>query len=279
MKITLIATILFLIGLQSAKAQTTEPNGAPDTGSYNHIFMVLLENVGYEAVIGNTVDAPYINNRLLPQGTLYTMSFGIGNKSLPNYLALFSGSTQGVTDDSCSNGPFQAPNLYARMAQAGLTIKGLMEDLPSNGFNGCTYNHYVKKHNPFPFLSGVPGSAWVVYNGLPAVVPNFAFLVPNTQHDMHDGATLAIKIQQGDKWLSRNLPQFINYANAHNGLVILTMDEGQVANHVPTLLIGPRIAHGATNHMQVNHYNVLKTITDNFGLRAIGNCVGLPGLY
>jgi hypothetical protein len=279
MKTILIAIILFLIGFQSVKAQTPAANEAPEIRPFDHIFMVLLENVGYEAVIGNSRDAPYINNTLRPQGTLYTQSFGIRYPSLPNYLALFSGSTQGVTDNSCSNGPFNAPNLYARMAQAGLTIKGLMEDLPYHGFQGCTYSHYHKKHNPFPFFTGIPGSAWVVYNGLPAVVPNFAFIVPNSLHDMHDGATLAIKVRRGDRWLSQNLPQFIHYANANNGLVILTMDEGRVANHIPTLLIGPRIADGATNHIQVNHYNVLKTITDNFGLRPIGNCAGLPGLY
>jgi hypothetical protein len=279
MKTILVASISFLIGFSSVKAQTPAANEAAEIRPFDHMFMVLLENVGYEAVIGNSRDAPYINNTLLPQGTLYTQSFGIRYPSLPNYLALFSGSTQGVTDDDCSNGPFHAPNLYARMAQAGLTIQGLMEDLPYHGFQGCTYSHYVKKHNPFPFFTGIPGSAWVVYNGLPAVVPNFAFIVPNTLHDMHDGATLAIKIQRGDLWLSQNLPQFIDYAHANNGLVILTMDTGQVANHIPTLLVGPRIAHGATNNIQVNHYNVLKTITDNFGLRAIGNCVGLPGLY
>jgi hypothetical protein len=278
MKTILLAITSFLIGFQSSKAQSPAGHEAPDIRPFDHIFMVLLENVGYEAVVGNTRHAPYINYTLLPKGTLYTRSFGIGHPSLPNYLALFSGSTQGVTTDSCSSGPFRAPNLYARMTQAGLTIQGLMEDLPYDGFRGCEYDHYVKKHNPFPFFRGVPGSAWVVYNGLPDVVPNFAFIVPNTLHDMHDGSR-AIKIERGDRWLSENLPQFIHYANNHNGLVILTMDEGDVGNHIPTLLIGPRIAEGATNNVQVNHYNVLKTITDNFGLRALGHCVGLPGLY
>jgi phosphatidylinositol-3-phosphatase len=278
MKIMLIAITSLLIGFQSVKAQTTAQNDDPGIRPYDHIFMVLLENVGYEAIIGNITDAPYINNTLLPQGTLYTMSFGITHPSLPNYLALFSGSTQGVTNDSCSNGLFGAPNLYTRMDGAGLTIRGLMEDLPYDGYDGCSYDHYVRRHNPFPWFTGIPGSAWVVYNGLPAVVPNFAFIVPNNIHNMHDGVAPA-KIKRGDRWLSRNLPQFIDYANAHNGLVILTMDEGHVANHIPTLLIGPRIAHGTINNVQVNHYNVLKTVTDNFGLRAIGNCVGLPGLY
>ena len=67
---------------------------------YSHIFLILLENVGYDAVIGNTTDAPYINNILRPQGTLYTNSHAVAHPSLPNYLALFSGSTQGGRPDN-----------------------------------------------------------------------------------------------------------------------------------------------------------------------------------
>jgi len=65
----LISIISLLIGFQSVKAQTPARNDAPDIIPFDHIFIVLLENVGYEAVIGDSVDAPYINNTLLPQGT------------------------------------------------------------------------------------------------------------------------------------------------------------------------------------------------------------------
>ena len=61
----------------------------------------------------------------------------------------------------------------------------------------------------------------MIYNGLPAVVANFALIVPNSLNDM---------------------TQFIHHVNANNGLVILTTDTGLVVNHIPTLLIGPRIA-------------------------------------
>ncbi len=84
-------------------------------GAYNHIFVVVLENVGYENVVGSQ-NAPYINEQLIPKGTLYTQSYGVAKPSLPNYLALFSGSTQGVITGACinstdPNGPFDAKNL------------------------------------------------------------------------------------------------------------------------------------------------------------------------
>ena len=95
------------------------------------------------------------------------MSFGITHPSLSNYLALFSGSTQGVANDSCSNGPFHAPNLYTRMDRAGLRIN----HSSANGgpavpwIPGCAYDHYLKRHNPCPFFTGVPGWTWIVNNG------------------------------------------------------------------------------------------------------------------
>ncbi len=106
------------------------------------------------------------------------------------------------------------------MDRAGLTIKGLMEDLRTTD-SEVESTIIISKNTTVPFFTSVPGSAWVIYNGLPAVVANFAFIVPNSLNDM---------------------TQFIHYANANNGLVILTMDTGLVANHIPTLLIGPRIA-------------------------------------
>ncbi|PKR86226.1 alkaline phosphatase family protein [Heyndrickxia camelliae] len=64
-----------------------------------HIIIVVVENHSYNQIIGNK-DAPYIN-QLADHGVLFTNSHGIAHPSQPNYLALFSGDTQGVTGDSC----------------------------------------------------------------------------------------------------------------------------------------------------------------------------------
>jgi hypothetical protein len=254
-----------------------------DKRPYNHIFFVLLENVGYEAIVGDTVNAPYINNKLIRQGVLYTQSFGITHPSLPNYLAIFSGDTQGVTNDRCDNGPFAAPNLWEEMNAGGMICKGYMEDLPYAGAQMCQYNGlYYKRHNPFPFFVGIPGQAWVPYVGPYAEEvcwTEFSFITPNVIHDMHTGATIQEKVHNGDTWLSQHLPPIISYANSHNGLVILTMDEGRIGNHILTILVGPGQTPGTQVNTPVNHYNTLKTVTDNFGLEALGNCAGLPGLY
>ena len=52
-----------------------------------------MENHSNTDVIGNSA-APYINS-LAAGGANFTQSYAITHPSQPNYLALFSGSTQG----------------------------------------------------------------------------------------------------------------------------------------------------------------------------------------
>lgn len=240
--------------------------------AYDHVFVVVLENVGYENVVGSS-NAPYINNTLLPLGTLYSESHGVALDSLPNYLALFSGSKQGVTSNNCMdhpykpNGPFTVPNLYTRLTKNGFTCVGYMESLPYAGFSGCSAKPYFAKHNPFVFFTNVPGSAWVPYTAQ-TTWPNCAWIIPNVRHDMHNGTDSADKVKRGDLWLSQEMPDIIAYCNENNGLLILTMDEGPRTNknHIFTLLIGNREAQGALEGTRVDHYSMLRRITDNFGV-------------
>jgi phospholipase C len=58
----------------------------------------MMENHGYDQVIGNTADAPYINS-LAQRYNTATNYHGVTHPSLPNYLATISGSSQGIWDD------------------------------------------------------------------------------------------------------------------------------------------------------------------------------------
>jgi hypothetical protein len=89
-----------------------------------------------------------------------------------------------------------------------------------------------------------------------------------------------MKVANGDTWLSQNLPSLITYAQGNNGLIIFTMDEDSYdpEQQIPTILVGDRIAAGQMSFQAVTHYNVTKTITDNFGLGPIGETTGLADL-
>jgi hypothetical protein len=260
--------------------------------SYDHILVIVMENVGYDNVIGSS-SAPYINDTLLPQATLYTNSYAVAHPSLPNYLALFAGSTLGVTNDNCTtdnppNGPFDAPNLYSELTAIGKTALAYMEDLPFDGYSDCEWDLYVQRHNPFMYFDAgtanrVPYSASVVYAGPYTATfswPNVTFISPNLINDMHNGSNVATKVANGDTWLAQNLPPLISYARSNNGLIAVTMDEDDFGDqqHIPTILVGDRVAAGQINLQTITHYNVTKTITDNFGLAPIGETAGLATL-
>lgn len=259
MKLKLVAA-LFLFALGTVHA------------AYDHVFVVVLENVGYEAIV-DSPNAPYINNTLRPLGTLFSQSYGVAQDSLPNYIALFSGSKQGVTNNNCldhqyaPNGPFTAPNLYTRLTRAGFACVGYIETLPYAGFSGCKYQAYYQKHNPFAYFSNVPGSAWVPYTKR-STWPNCAWIIPNVQHDMHNGVDQADKVRRGDTWLSQHMPDIIAYCKANNGLLIITMDEGRkiYKNHIFTLLIGKGEPQGAVDATHVDQYSMCNRITANFGV-------------
>ena len=100
-----------------------------------HTVIVMMENLSYGEVIGNR-SAPFLNG-LARRGALFTNSHAVAHPSEPNYLALFSGSTHGVTDDSCPL-RFTGPNLASELIAAGHTFAGYAEGLPGTGSPVCS---------------------------------------------------------------------------------------------------------------------------------------------
>lgn len=243
-------------------AQTSLPT--PD-----HVVIVIMENHSYSEVIGSSA-APYINGLAL-QGASFTASHAVTHPSEPNYLAFFSGSTQGLTDDSCPHTySTSTANLASELIAAGLTFGGYSEGLPSVGYTGCASGAYVRKHNPWVNFSNVPGSANMPFTSFPAdpsTLPTISIVVPDLNNDMHDGTVL-----QGDGWLQQHLDGYVQWAETHNSLLIVTWDEDDftVSNHIPTIFVGPMVKPGQYGST-INHYNVLRTLEDMYGLPHAGN--------
>ena len=64
----------------------------------DHIFFIMMENHATSQIIGNTADAPFIN-QLAHRYSVATNYHGVTHPSLPNYLAAISGDFQGIFDD------------------------------------------------------------------------------------------------------------------------------------------------------------------------------------
>ena len=233
----------------------------------SYVTVVMMENRDYDLVAGSA-QAPYFNRTLLRQGALLRNSHAVTHPSEPNYLAIFSGSTHGVSSDACPL-RFTSPNLGSELIAAGKTFAGWSESMPSTGFTGCYAGGYARKHVPWVNFTDVPAADNRVYTGWPgSAAATVNFVIPNLCDDMHDCST-----RHGDEWLSKNLPAIIAWDDANDGLLVVTWDEADPdnsgRNHIPTALVGPMIRPGSSSVQNVDHYGVLRTIQDVFGLPCV----------
>ncbi len=231
-----------------------------------HVIIVLEENHAYSQIIGSP-EAPYINS-LAGEGASFTKSFAITHPSQPNYLALFSGSAQGVTSDSCPH-TFSTQNLGSELIAAGKTFTGFSEGLPSTGSEVCTSGEYARKHAPWTDFSNVPSKDNEPFTSFPtnfSDLPTVSWVIPDLLDDMHDGT-----IQQADSWLQTHLSPYVAWAKANNSLLIVTWDEDDdtTLNQIPTIFVGPMVKPGEYSE-KINHYNVLRTLEAIYGLPFAG---------
>jgi phosphatidylinositol-3-phosphatase len=208
--------------------------------------------------------------------------------------------------------PFTTPNLGAALRNAGFGFATYSQTLPSVGFDGDSSGEYMRKHNPVtnwmnntsPTANQLPSTVNQPFTTFQAVanspggftnLPKVAFVVPDQTYDMHDGT-----IQQADDWLKTNIiDTYLPWAITHNSLLIVTWDEdgdNTASNQIPTIIAGAKVKPGnytetnlnANNpHVgsptdpgiqtptgtAMNHYNVLSTIEDIYGLTHTGGSI------
>jgi hypothetical protein len=233
----------------------------------DHVVVVVMENHAYSQVIGSS-SAPYLNS-LAQGGATLTASYGITHPSQPNYYALFSGSTQGVTDDSCVDpGALQQPNLASELADAGQSWASYNESLPAQGDTSCRSGNYAQKHNPWFGFGNVPTDSAYTFDQFPTdftTLPKVSFVTPDLCSDMHD-----CSVSNGDSWLQNNIGAYADWAQSHNSLLVVTFDEDNKlsGNRIPTVLYGQPVAAGSTSGATYTHYDVLRTLEDLAGLSA-----------
>ena len=238
----------------------------------DHIVIVVEENHATGSIIGSTA-APYINS-LVAQGAYFSQSYAITHPSQPNYLALFSGSTQGITDDSTPHA-FTTANLGAALIAKGRTFAGYSEDLPAAGSTvATTTSGYARKHAPWVnwqggAANGIPAACNQPLSAFPATfaaLPTVSFVIPNLNNDMHDGP-----VTTADIWLRTHLDPYVQWAKSHNSLFILTWDEDDHSdgNRIATIIVGARVLVGSYAE-RIDHYRLLRTVEDMYGLAHSG---------
>jgi hypothetical protein len=255
---------------------------APWTAAPPHIMVIVEENREQQTVLGSP-DAPFAN-RLASEYGSATSSFATAHPSLPNYLELLSGSTQGVGGDGTGY-VFASPTLADQLTQANIPWRAYMESMPAACYGGVGQNGgYAKKHNPFMYFTGITGST-ECQNVVPldgftsdlssASPPAFVWVTPNLCNDGHDCST-----QTMDGWLASHVASVMQTPWFTSGAtIIITWDEGATEDgccngahggHVATLVVSSQLAH-AQHTAPVDQAGILRTVEHAYGLTYLGN--------
>jgi hypothetical protein len=266
----LLATVGAVVGVRERAGA-----GAVTIPVLDHVVVVVFENHAYTQIIGSS-SAPYINS-LATGGANMTSFHAETHPSEPNYFDMFSGSTQGITNDACPppGSPYAAANLGAEIRAAGRSWGSYNESLPAEGSTVCGSGDYARKHNPWFSFSNLPASTGHTFAQFPAdfaALPTVSFVVPNLCSDMHD-----CSVSTGDTWLRNHLGGYATWAASHNSVLIVTFDEdnGSSGNRIATVFSGARVKKGNYG-TSYNHFDLLRTIEDMYGTGHAGSAASAP---
>jgi phosphatidylinositol-3-phosphatase len=265
--------------LALALALVTPLQGAasiPAIPRFEHVIVVVLENKSQRDVLGNPA-APYYNS-LAARYAVLAGYRGLTHPSLPNYLALVSGSTHGIHSD-CTTCVVSSRNLADTLERARLSWKGYAEGLPRAGYTGGSSGRYAKKHMPFLYFRDIVSSRARRAHVVPLTqlsrdlargrLPTFAIVSPDLCHDMHD-----CSVATGDAWLHRFLSPLLRSPALARSAVFVVTDEppGLIppSDPVPALALGPLVRAGSRYGAKTSHYGLLSTIEDSWGLPRLG---------
>lgn len=275
------STINALITLASGEAVLNKPQltwstEPADTASLvyapEHIFVVWEENRNFGEVIGSG-NAPYINS-LRTEGTVFDSVYGlVGTSSYANYLAVYGGNTNGVTTNDCLGRQFNANTMYTSLSTVGKTVVWYSEDLPADGSEVCESGQYKEKHNPSTafYAAKSPASVNKRWNNvnwqdtsLYRNMANVVFIVPNQDHDMHDGT-----VKQGDDWLLANHKKLADWCKipSNKSIFVVWWDEENSSAdiRIPNVFVGPYIKQNYRGKSgKYGHYEFAKWIVKSF---------------
>jgi phosphatidylinositol-3-phosphatase len=256
-----------------------------------HVYIVAEENRSYERLVGSPY-MPYLNS-LLAKGAVATQFYSNMHGSLENYLIVTSG--QYLTHNNSTLAVFDVDNIERHLLTNGMIFKSYAQSLPSPGFTGLTSGAYLKRHAPLPYYTDMANSSLIknhvsttemakdIANG---TLPNFAFITPDANHDMHDcGANLNTCFATADQWLKSNIGPLLATAPFQpggDGVLIIWSDEADLGSdnrcsatvstgcggRILVAMIGPQVKAGYKSTTTYHHQSVLRTMLEALGTTA-----------
>ncbi|MFL6139375.1 MAG: alkaline phosphatase family protein [Frankiaceae bacterium] len=277
------------------------PGGPGGSAAGPHFVVVIEENHSFDQ-IQRPGAAPNID-RMASSGTLLTSYFAIAHPSLPNYIALLSGGTQGITSDCTTCTTLDAPTLVDQLGRAGITWRAYMQGLPAPCSTSVSTDSYVRRHDPFMYFRSIRDDPGACRNVVPLSqfysdlatghLPQFAWITPDLVNDMHGGEQVVPNspadrnlVQRADALLG-SLYDRLSSSSAwdEDTRLVVTWDEGlrregdqtesccgglAQGGHIATVVVGPDVSHGS-DARTYTHYSLLRSIESAYGLPHLGH--------
>ena len=243
--------------------------GEQHPAGWDHVVWIVMENRGSRTMASNR-KAPYFN-RLADACGLATVR-ATTHPSLPNYLALTSGSTNGVTDDGPpSRHPLDVPSIFSQLGRGGW--RELAESMPGP-CHPTDSKPYAVRHNPPTYYTNISADCAdydVPLGHEPDLSARFTFVTPNQVHNTHDS-----DVATGDAWLRDFMARVLASREYQAGTtaVFVTFDEAEdsaAGNTVATLVVAPAVRPGTRSDQDFSQYSILRTTEDMLGLPPLGN--------
>lgn len=250
---------------------------SPQVPRFEHVIVVVFENHGAAQILQNPLAATF--RRLGESYATLENYDAVAHPSLPDYLALVSGHTFGLHTD-CTACVFHTPNLADTLAARSLTWRTYVEDIPPN--LGRVRRPAVKARIPFLYFRDVLSSRRRMRDIVPLSVwkrdvrarrlPSFSLVIPDLCHDMHN-----CSVRTGNRWLASFMRPILRPGELARSVVFITFDEAARPDsrggggQVPALVVGPLVRPDSVSTERLDHYSLLRTIEDAWGLPRLGD--------
>ncbi|MDQ2952120.1 MAG: hypothetical protein M3R54_07630, partial [Chloroflexota bacterium] len=250
----------------ATRTATATPAPTAAAPARPHVFVIVMENTALEVALRQPYTA-----RLAARYALATNYHAVGSPSLPNYLAMTSGSTWGIEDNDYH--PLPATGIGAQLNAAGIPWRAYMEGLTSQGCLDSP-DPYALKHNPFAYYGGACPANVVPLTALAADLASgaqgFTWITPDLCNDGHDcGPATA------DTWLATTVPQIVGSPSWRDGVLFIVWDEAGAggSQRIPLIVVSDSLL-AQTTAVAHDHYSLLATIEDLLGLPRLGAAAG-----